>query len=145
MSRLCSFGRMLLLYPFVTIISMGDTHTECTFVQPILSHGAVCSSSHRPFWKKPVLHPTLLNGEGITVREQIHFQSACWGWDYELKPMIATSRGAHPLIPTILMIFDAHHGTVSQNIAKYSNLAGRFRSSVALLADLLGLCPGLPG
>ena len=67
---------------YVTInISMDDTDTEHTlhvdFPVLIPLHSAVCSSSRGPFRKKTVLHPTLLHGEGITVREQAHFQSAC--------------------------------------------------------------------
>ena len=67
---------------YVTInSSMDDTDTEHTlhvdFPVLIPLHSAVCSSSRGPFRKKTVLHPTLLHGEGITVREQAHFQSAC--------------------------------------------------------------------
>ena len=69
-SRLCSFGPMffLSLCHYVTInISMDDTDTEHTFHVdfPVLipSHGAVCSSSRRPFRKKTVLHLTLLHGK----------------------------------------------------------------------------------
>ena len=78
--------------PFVTAsLSTLTLNTPflSTFLGLILSHGAVCSSSHRPFRKKTVLHPTLLHGEGITVREQTHFQSVC----DRLSPVTHTGHG----------------------------------------------------
>ena len=72
--RLCRFGRVLLL----SLRHYKKSRWKILNT-PFMStsHGAVCSSSRRPFRKKTVLHPTLLHGEGITVREQAHFQSAC--------------------------------------------------------------------
>ena len=90
----CSFCILLSLSAFHWATLTLNAPLMSTFLWLILSHGAVCSSSRRPFWKTTVLHLTLLHGEGITVREQIRFQSACarfspvtpyWGWDSQFE------------------------------------------------------------